>query len=446
MIDGGSGDDTVYAGDGSDTIQAGEGNDYIDAGAGADTMAGGTGNDTYIVDNSGDVVTELPDSGFDTVQSSVTYELPADVENLALTGTSDINGTGNALDNVITGNTSANMLYGLEGNDTLTGNADNDTLDGGLGADTLIGGAGNDTYYIDNIGDAITENANEGTDTVNSNITYTLGANLENLTLAGTDSINASGNELNNILTGNAGNNILDGKEGADIMSGGAGNDTYIVDNAGDVVNELANEGNDTVYSAIDHTLGSNIENLILTGDTAIAGTGNELNNVITGNSSANILNGGPGDDTILGGSGDDIINAGEGADIIIGGVGNDTLTGGAGNDTYTYNAGDGLDYLNDSSGIDTLKMGAGIDFDHTIIRIEQGVAHLRLLDTEGSETSDGMDIILNPDGTLPLETIAFADGSAFNADDLVIRSKTTYGTKRATSSAQDGMTTPYMH
>ena len=396
VIEAGSGDDTVYAGDGSDTIMAGEGNDYIDGGIGADIMLGGAGDDTYIVDNTGDVVTELTDSGLDTVQSSVTYALPADVENLVLTGTSDINGTGNMLDNIITGNAGNNML------------------DGGSGADTLIGGAGNDTYYIDGIGDAVTEDAGQGTDTVNSSITYTLGANLENLTLTGTDNINASGNELNNLINGNAGNNLIDGGMGADIMSGGAGNDTYIVDNAGDVVVELAGEGSDTVYSGIDYTLTDNVENLILTGDTAIAGTGNELNNVITGNNAANILSGGLGNDTITGG------------------VGNDILNGGSGDDVYTYNVGDGLDALSDTSGIDTITMGTGIDFDHTIIRIEQGVAYLRLLDQEGNETEDGIDITLNSDETIPVETITFADGNSFNMKDLVIKSQTTYGTRKS--------------
>ena len=100
------------------------------------------------------------------------------------------------------------------------------------GADTLRGGGGNDTYVVDNAGDVVTENAGEGTDLVQSSLTYTLGANVENLTLTGAAAINATGNTLDNILTGNTANNVLTGGAGNDTMRGGAGNDTYVVDAA----------------------------------------------------------------------------------------------------------------------------------------------------------------------------------------------------------------------
>uniref|UniRef100_UPI0025E87572 tandem-95 repeat protein n=1 Tax=Rhodoferax sp. UBA5149 TaxID=1947379 RepID=UPI0025E87572 len=270
----------------------------LSGGAGADTMLGGLGNDTYVVDNAGDVVTENLNEGTDLIQSSVSYVLSANVENLTLTGTAAINGTGNALNNTLTGNAGANIL------------------DGGTGADTMVGGAGNDSYYVDNVGDITTEAASAGTDAVVSSISWTLGTNLENLTLSGTANVNATGNTVANVLTGNAGDNVLSGGAGADTLIGGLGNDTYVVDVATDIVTEGLNAGTDVVQSAVTYTLGSNVENLTLTGTTAINGTGNTLDNVLLGNSGANTLTGNAGNDTLDGKAG---------ADILIGGTGNDT-------------------------------------------------------------------------------------------------------------------------
>ena len=100
----------------------------------------------------------------------------------------------------------------------------------------MLGGAGDDTYVVDATSDVVTELAGEGTDTIQSGVTYTLGAEVENLTLTGTTAINATGNTLDNILTGNSGANTLSGGAGDDTMVGGAGNDIYVVDAAGDVV------------------------------------------------------------------------------------------------------------------------------------------------------------------------------------------------------------------
>jgi Ca2+-binding RTX toxin-like protein len=136
---GDGGNDHLEGGKGSDTIYGGDGNDYIDGGADADKMYGGTGDDTYVVDNVNDVVVENANEGTDTVMSSISHTLADNVENLILTGTAAINGTGNSLDNVLVGN---------DGNNTLSGGAGNDTLDGGKGKDILIGGAGDDTYLF----------------------------------------------------------------------------------------------------------------------------------------------------------------------------------------------------------------------------------------------------------------------------------------------------------
>ena len=229
-------------------------------------MSGGLGDDIYVVDNAADVVTEAASAGTDRIDTSITTTLGANVENLTLTGTTAINGTGNTLNNIITGNSGANVL---------NGGAGNDTLNGGAGVDTMIGGAGNDIFVVDNAGDVVSELASEGTDTVQASISWTLGANLENVTLTGTSALNGTGNTLNNVLTGNSaanvltggvGNDTLNGGAGIDTLIGGIGNDIYVVDVVGDIVSELAAEGIDTIQSAITWTLGTNVENLTLTG------------------------------------------------------------------------------------------------------------------------------------------------------------------------------------
>jgi len=219
-----------------------------------------------------------------------------------------------------------NSLSGGAGNDTLQGALGNDTLDGGTGVDSLQGGAGDDLYVIDNAADTLTENADEGTDTVRSSVSRTLAVNFENLELLGAAAINATGNASANLLTGNAAANQLNGGAGADTMSGGAGNDTYSVDNAGDVIIEASNAGTDAVQSAGSYILGSNVENLTLTGASAINGTGNALANAINGNAAANRISAGAGNDSILAGAGNDTLNAGVGLDTVKGEAGSDLL------------------------------------------------------------------------------------------------------------------------
>jgi Ca2+-binding RTX toxin-like protein len=210
----------------------------LDGGAGADTLIGGLGDDVYLVDNSADTVSEASGEGTDSVQAAVSYTLAANVENLILTGTAALNGAGNSLANSLVGNSADNLL------------------DGGVGADSLQGGLGNDVYVVDNIGDTITENAKEGTDSVQSAVTWTLGANLENLTLTGAAAINGIGNSQANTLLGNAAANTLNGGGGADTLIGGLGDDLYTIDNSGDTVSENSGEGTDTVQSSITYSLG----------------------------------------------------------------------------------------------------------------------------------------------------------------------------------------------
>lgn len=136
--------DHLTGGSGSDVLTGGAGDDTLDGGSGADTMSGGAGDDTYIVNSSGDVVKESSGAGHDTVEASISYTLTANVQDLVLSGSSGLSGTGNSGANHITGNSAANALSGSGGDDTLAGAAGNDTLSGGSGDDTLVGGAGTD--------------------------------------------------------------------------------------------------------------------------------------------------------------------------------------------------------------------------------------------------------------------------------------------------------------
>ncbi|MDD1422585.1 hypothetical protein MEO40_26460, partial [Dolichospermum sp. ST_sed1] len=363
---------------GNNVITGNSDNNTLNGGAGDDTLIGGAGDDIYIVDSITDTITENANRGTDTIQSSVTYTIATNVENLTLTGTTTINATGNAGNNVITGNSA---------NNTINGGTGNDTLDGGDGSDALIGGTGNDIYIVNSTTDTITENANEGTDTIQSSVTFTIATNIENLTLTGTAAINGTGNAGNNIITGNGANNTLDGGAGNDTLIGGTGNDIYIVDSTTDIITENANEGTDTIQSSVTFTIAAltNVENLTLTGTTAINGTGNASNNVITGNSANNTLDGGAGNDTLIGGTGDDIYLVDSTTDIITenGNAGTDTIqssvtytittnvenltltgtaaingTGNAGNNIITGNGVNNT--LEGGAGIDTLIGGTG--------------------------------------------------------------------------------------
>ena len=258
-IDGGDGRDTVYfagkfadyrfefqpgvllvfddrpdlAGDeGTDTLRAVEALQFADGvatisdldntadvidmtGPGGGSVSGGVDNDIYIVDDPEDSPQEAPGEGIDTVRSIISWTLGDNLENLALTGTGQIDGTGNAVNNRLTGNDAVNALQGLAGNDT---------LEGGLGADTLDGGTGNDLYIVLRA-DLVTESSGGGIDTVQSSINWKLAPNVERLQLTD-DAVIGTGNAAPNILTGNAVANKLNGLRGGDRMLGREGNDT----------------------------------------------------------------------------------------------------------------------------------------------------------------------------------------------------------------------------
>lgn len=227
----------------ANVLSGGMGADTLDGGLGVDTLVGGLGNDLFVVDDTADVVTELANEGYDTVDSTVNYALSANIERLRLLGTADLLGQGNDQDNTLLGNSGNNALVGLAGNDK---------LDGGSGQDILVGGVGDDSYYVDNINDLIMELNGEGVDTVNSSVNYTLNTNVERLFLTGT-AILGVGNELNNTLYGNGQNNDLYGQAGNDILYGQAGDD-YLEGGAGEDV-LYGGEGDDTLVGALDKDL-----------------------------------------------------------------------------------------------------------------------------------------------------------------------------------------------
>jgi len=379
----------------NNVLTAGAGNDTLDGRGGNDTMVGGAGHDFYVVDATTDVITELLNEGTDQVESSVNYTLSENIENLTLTGGFNRVGTGNALANLIIGNSAGgasiaqrgdNVLSGLEGNDTIFGFGGNDTLDGGTGVDSLVGGDGSDVYVVDMATDVVLELSGEGVDTVVSSVTWVLGTFFENLTLTGGLAINGTGTDFTNMMVGNdaanllmgllgndtiianGGNDTLDGGIGADSMRGGLGDDTYLVDDAGDVVTESTSQGTDIVLTALTHELASFVENLTLTGENTVNGTGNSLANVITGNAVANGLFGGTGNDTLYGMGGDDTLE---------GGLGIDSLLGGAGDDLYLVDA--ATDFVVEAAGegIDTVLVTASWT-------LSANVEHLTLLATAG--------------------------------------------------------------
>jgi Ca2+-binding RTX toxin-like protein len=221
---GGSGNDTLMGGAGVDTLLGATGDDLLDGGTEADVMTGGAGNDTYVVDVVGDAVNELAAGGIDTVRSAIAYTLGANLENLALTGTAAINGTGNALDNVINGNSAANVIDGMAGNDKVFGGAGNDTVRGGDGNDQVHGDEGNDLLE-----------GGAGNDTLNG------GAHNDTM-LGGTGNDGFFGGGGLDLIFGEDGNDKLYGDGGNDTLSGGRGDDVL----AGGQIAGGYSLGNDT--------------------------------------------------------------------------------------------------------------------------------------------------------------------------------------------------------
>lgn len=404
-IDGGGGTDTLIGSRGADSLVGGAGNDRLygsatqtrndghdtlDGGAGNDTMYGGAGNDLYRIDSTADRYAEAEAGGNDTVESSVSHVLRAEVEVLTLTGAAAVDGSGNVLDNVITGNEAANRLNGRDGADTLSGGGGQDTLSGGAGNDVLwgsegidhlLGGDGDDT--IDDSNHAVGRvDAGAGDDTVTLNAAVAAGVAIRGGT--GTDRLLVYGDALSSLAAASiSGFEALQGSGSLTrIQLTAAQLDGFSVVQSANI--QLTTGG------AIDLRGASFVSNVIiyladadtsldLTGSTGdpriIGGAGDDLFTIgsigtrVRGGDGADTMQGGLGRDTLSGEGGDDQLSGGGGQDSLSGGTGADTLEGGesadllfgeAGNDSLSGGADD--DGLVAHAGADTLDGGAGID------------------------------------------------------------------------------------
>lgn len=275
---------------------------------------------------------------FELPQSGVQTGMLALENTLGNTGTAGYylfsHRSGNNANNRIRGNAGNNVLYGGGGNDVLYGLAGADQLDGGSGTNRLYGGTGDDSYIVRSRLDRVIEWRNQGEDTVQSAVTYTLPTNVETLVLTGTANINGTGNWRANRIIGNHGNNILNGAGGVDTVS-------YELATSGVTVSLAITSRRQTTGDGSDRLRG--FENL----------TGSVYGDTLTGDFRNNVLVGLNGADTLRGGGGIDTLIGGEGADV---------LTGGTRGDRFRYqSASDGGDTITDfTRGLDRLEFSRG--------------------------------------------------------------------------------------
>jgi len=324
----------VYGMGGNDTINGTAQADEIHGGTGADIINAGDGDDQIFIDGDGEVgAGEQIDGGDgnDTLIATILPGTPDDEQRVSLVGAT------------LTGVETLKTMFGAQFGITSAQIAAVNTLSGDFyfeeaGAISLAGKTGeNAGFTLNDAGNQLDltgfstngflfVNGGDGNDSVIGTDGFDfLGGH------GGNDELHGGGG--GDSIEGGDGNDLLDGGTGGDSMEGGDGDDTYIVDSSFDSVFENAGEGTDTVRSSITFNLASNpgrlnVENLVLTGNAPINGTGNSLDNILTGNNAANTLSGGAGNDTLIGNGGND---------TLVGGVGNDTLDGGIGIDTANY-------------------------------------------------------------------------------------------------------------
>ena len=442
-IDGGSGDDTIYGdysplgsgnaispssndenifgGDGADIIYGDQGDDKIwsgqrdgdfgvqgthDTGLEHDQLFGGEGNDTLAIGYGDDADGGLGTDAISIALAGATSGVVVDTSGFTPGGSWSL--AGGTIQNIesisfILGSGHADTFnvgthgFGVTidagaGNDVITssgssviasGGSGNDRFISGVAGDILDGGAGVDTVDYQNASGSVTIDLSVGSGAGGDQL-----SGIENV---GGSSFNDSltGDSAANLLDGAAGNDILDGGAGADIMVGGSGDDQFVIDNAGDILQETEFGGNDVAVASANYTLGAGI--YLETLQAAVAAgainlTGNEISQTLTGNAAANVLDGGAGNDTIDGGNGFDTASyasAASGVSVTLAlfggqdtlGAGIDTLlnienlTGSAHNDTLLGNAaanaisgGAGNDIIDGAAGADSMSGGLGDD------------------------------------------------------------------------------------
>ncbi len=393
-------------------------NNVLRADGSVSTLAGGAGDDTYVLGFNGDddVLVETATGGIDTVLASNNYRLPGHVENLI---NIDPRVPDFATFTLSSGSSGVSVSgFGNELDNRLVGGRANNALDGGLGADTMLGGAGDDLYIVDNSNDLVIELAGEGVDIVEASSSYELPANVEYLTLVGTEAVNGTGNALNNIILGNSASNVLDGGAGNDILNGEEGADTFFlgVGSGQDIVADTTQTGAvDTIQIAAalapsdvmvfqrggDVTLALNnttdeltIANFYgfsnqefkqvrfadgtLWNEAELRARAVTVGETISGAGANETLIGSAGHDVLIGNAGDDALAGGLGNDWLYGDatfqspfrpqvIGNDTLAGGAGDDTLMdlrgtnhFDGGAGNDQLFLGTANDTVLFGRG--------------------------------------------------------------------------------------
>jgi Ca2+-binding RTX toxin-like protein len=359
---GATGNDFLYGLGGNDVLKAGGGNDTVDGGGGTDVLQLMGAMADYVISK-----VSASDTRFSNAATGENVLVRA-VESIQFTDgvrslAQLLSAQATEGNDVLTGSSGNDLLSGRGGNDTLNGLDGNDTLDGGLGNDSMNGGAGDDVYLVDAADDQVTEAANGGIDTVRTTLsTYTLGANLENLSYTGTGAFTGSGNVLNNAITGGdkgnkidggAGNDSLSGGLGADSLLGDTGNDTLVASAGKDVLDGgdgddvLAGLGKFADYtiarpSATETTLTDKSGNVILVRgvERFVFADGERALDVVQDNIASS------GNDRLHGEDGNDTINGLAGADTMTGKDGDDTYVIDNLGDTIVEQAGEGTDLV----------------------------------------------------------------------------------------------------